>query len=90
MLDLKKATTRERDMVKPLVNAVEASAAIIEGVSGLAVDQGALTLDDSLRERDPIIDAGSSLEHFEQLVAAVRELRVIRGTRDLEEVNNAQ
>jgi hypothetical protein len=77
VLDLKRATTRDPDMVKPLMNAVEASAAIMQGVSGLTVDQGALTLDDSLRERDSIIDADSSLEHFEQLVAAVRELRVV-------------
>jgi len=94
MLDLKTATTREPDMVKPLVNAVEASAAIMEGISGPTVDQGALTLDDSLRERDSIIDADSSLEHFEPLVAAVRELtlikRTIRGTLDLKGVNDAQ
>jgi multidrug resistance protein MdtO len=70
-------TVREPDMVKPLVDAVETSAAILEGVCGPNVDQGALTVDESLRERDSIIDDDSSLEHFEQLVAAVRELRVV-------------
>ena len=58
-------TVRELDMVKPLVDAVEASAAILEGVCGPNVDQGALTVDESLRERDSIIDGDSSLEHFE-------------------------
>jgi hypothetical protein len=39
--------------------------------------QNAAAPQESLRERDSIIDGDSSLEHFEQLVAAVRELQVV-------------
>jgi multidrug resistance protein MdtO len=65
------------DMIKPVVDAVDASAAMIEGVSGSNVAQNALTVDDSPRERDSILDAGRSSEHFEPLLAAVRELQVV-------------
>jgi hypothetical protein len=65
------------DMIKPVVDAVDASAAMIEGVSGSNVAQNALMGDDSPRERDSILDAGRSSEHFEQLLAAVRELQVV-------------
>ncbi|MEA3148321.1 MAG: multidrug resistance protein MdtO, partial [Verrucomicrobiota bacterium] len=65
------------DMIKPVVDAVDASAAMIEGLSGSNVAQNALTVDDSHRESDSILDAGRSSEHFEQLLAAVRELQVV-------------
>jgi len=71
MLDLKTARTREPDVVNPLVDAVEASAAIMEGVSGPNVEQGALTVDESLRERDSIID-GDNLVSFSSQPNAVR------------------
>ena len=39
--------------------------------------QDALTVGDSPGERDSIVDAGRSFGHFEQLLAAVRELQVV-------------
>jgi multidrug resistance protein MdtO len=76
MPDLETAD-RGPDMIKPMVDAVEASAAMMEGVSGPNVAQDALTVDDSPRERDPIVDAGRGFGHFEQLLAAVRELQIV-------------
>jgi hypothetical protein len=64
-------------MIKAVVDAVEASAAMMEGVSGPNVAQGELAVGKSVRERDSKINVGSSLEPFEQLVAAVRELQVL-------------
>jgi hypothetical protein len=43
---------------------------MMKGVSGPNVG-------DSHRERDSIVDAGRSFGHFEQLLAAVRELQVV-------------
>jgi hypothetical protein len=65
------------EMMKSVVDAVEASAAMLEGASGPNVAQDTITLDDSPWERDSILDAGRSFERFEQLVAAVRELQVV-------------
>jgi len=70
-------TDRGPDMIKPVLDEVEASAAMMEGVSGPNVAQDALTVDDSRRERDSIFDVGRSFGHFEQLLAAVRELQVV-------------
>ena len=68
---------REPDMVKPLVDAVEASAAIVEGSSGPSITQGELMVGDFLGEGDSVSNAGDSAESFEQLVAAVKELQVV-------------
>ena len=46
----------------------------MKGVSGPNFAQDALTVGDSPRERDSIVDAGRS---FGQLLAAVRELQVV-------------
>ena len=59
---------------KASLDAVEASAAVMKGVSGPNFAQDALTIGDSPRERDSIVDAGRS---FGQLLAAVRELQVV-------------
>jgi multidrug resistance protein MdtO len=65
---------RAPEMVKPLVDAVEAGAAMIEGSSGPNIAQGELSVDD--RERDLVSDAGRRFDTFEQLTAAVKELQV--------------
>jgi multidrug resistance protein MdtO len=65
---------RAPEMVKPLVDAVEAGAAMIEGSSGSNIAQGELSVDD--RERDLVSDAGRRFDTFEQLTAAVKELQV--------------
>src|SRR5258707_191666 len=60
-------------MVKPLVDAVETSAAIIEGSSSPTT----LAVDDSVSERPLAGDAGSGSQSLEQLVAAVKELQSV-------------
>jgi multidrug resistance protein MdtO len=67
---------RGADMIKPVVDALEASADMVEGVSGPNVAQDALTVSDATQESFSIVDAGRSFGHFEQLLAAVRELQV--------------
>jgi hypothetical protein len=62
-------------MVKPLVDAVETSAAIIEGSSSPIVDQGTLPVDDSVSERPSAGDAGRGSQSLQQLGAAVKELQ---------------
>jgi hypothetical protein len=62
-------------MVKPLVDAVEASAALIEGSSGRNIAQNELLAGE--RERVSDSDAGRSSERFEELVGAVKELQVV-------------
>jgi hypothetical protein len=64
-------------MIKPVVDAVEASAAMMEGVSGPDVAHDSLTVDDFPRGRDSTVDAGRSFGQFEHLLAAVRELQVV-------------
>ena len=66
----------ETDMVKPLVAAVEASAAIVEGSSVPSITEGELTVGNFLDERDSVSNGGGS-ESFEQLVTAVKELQVV-------------
>jgi hypothetical protein len=66
--------SRAPDTVKPLVAAVEASAAIVEGSSGPSITEG--ELGDFLDERDSLSNGGGS-ESFEQLVAAVKELQAV-------------
>lgn len=65
-----------QDMIKPLVDAMAACAAMIEGVPGPKVAQNA-TVKVAPGERDSIVDAGRSFGRFEQLLAAVRELQVV-------------
>jgi multidrug resistance protein MdtO len=68
---------RETDMVGPLVDAVEASAAIVEGSSGPSITEGELTVGNFLGERGWVSNADRSSESFEQLVAAVKELQAV-------------
>jgi multidrug resistance protein MdtO len=68
---------REPDMVKPLVDAVEAGAAIIEGSSGPSTTQGGLSVGEFVGERDSLNNVYDSSESYEQLVAAVKELQVV-------------
>ena len=65
-----------QELVTPLVGAVEASAAIIEGSHPLQTPQDELTVDESLSERDAVSDADvrRRFQSFEQLAAAVKEL----------------
>jgi multidrug resistance protein MdtO len=65
---------RAQEMVTPLVGALEASAAKIEGSYPLQPAQDALTVDESLSEREAVSDAGQGFQSFEQLAGAVREL----------------
>jgi multidrug resistance protein MdtO len=62
-------------MVKPVVEAVETSAAIIEGSSSPTGAQGTLPVDDSVSERLSAGDAGRGSQSLEQPVAAVKELQ---------------
>ncbi len=68
------------DVVKPVANALEATAAMIENPSDPRIAQGSLTVDDSLGESGLTVDAGRSFECFEQLVGAVKELQVVVST----------
>jgi hypothetical protein len=65
------------DMVKPVVNAVEATAATIENPSDPSIAQSGLTVDDSLWESGLTVGAGPGFECFEQLVDAVKELQLL-------------
>ena len=66
-----------QELVTPLVGAVEASAAVIEGSHPLQTPQDELTVDESLSEREAVsdADAGGRFQSFEQLAAAVKELK---------------
>jgi len=66
---------RTQEIVKPLTDALEASAATIEGSLGPQTSGDALTLDESFSERDVVRDASRRWHSFEQLAVAVRELR---------------
>jgi multidrug resistance protein MdtO len=70
----RETASRAPEMVKPLIDAVEASAALIEGSSGRNIAQGELPVDQ--RERVSDSDAGRRSERFEELVGAVKELQV--------------
>ena len=65
---------RVQKVVTPLVGAVEASAAVIEGSYRLDTSQDALPVHESLSEGDAVADAGR-FQSFERLAAAVRELQ---------------
>lgn len=71
----REASSRVPEMVKPLVDAVEASAALIEGSSGRNIAQNELPVDEWERVSDS--DAGRSSERFEELAGAVKELQVV-------------
>ena len=73
MSDLRTAD-REQDMVKPLVDAMEASAAVVEGSSDPSITQGELMVGDFIGLGDSVSNADDSSE---QLVAAVKELQVV-------------
>jgi multidrug resistance protein MdtO len=66
----------ETDMVKPLVAAVKASAALVEGSSGPNLTARKLTLGNFVDESDSVSNGGGS-ESFERLVTAVKELQVV-------------
>jgi multidrug resistance protein MdtO len=67
---------RAPEIVTPLVDSVEVSAATIEGSYRLQTPQEALSLDESLSETEAVNDGGPRSQSFELLAAAVRELRV--------------
>jgi multidrug resistance protein MdtO len=71
---------RASEMVKPVAEAVETSAAMIEGSSVSNITQAELAIKNALLEKDSVSDAGRSQESFEQLVAAVKELQVVAGS----------
>jgi multidrug resistance protein MdtO len=62
-------------IVTPLVDAVETSAAVIDGSYRADTSQDALPVHESLSERDTATDAGRRFQSLEQLAAAVRELK---------------
>jgi multidrug resistance protein MdtO len=66
----------ETDMVKTVVAAVKASAALVEGSSGPSITARELTLGNFVDESDSVSNGGGS-ESFEQLVTAVKELQVV-------------
>jgi multidrug resistance protein MdtO len=70
----RETASRAPEMVKPLIDAVEASAALIEGSSGRDIAQAELPVDERARVSDG--DAGRRSERFEELVGAVKELQV--------------
>jgi hypothetical protein len=70
----RETTNRAQEMVTPVVDAVEASAAIIEGSYPLPAPQDVGTVDESLSRTGAVSDADRSFQSFEQLAAAVREL----------------
>ena len=67
---------RAEEIVRPLVDSVEASAAMIEGSYGTPASQKALSVDESLSETESLNDGGPRSQSFELLAAAVRELRL--------------
>jgi multidrug resistance protein MdtO len=64
-----------QEIMTPLVDTVEASAAMIEGSYYLEASQDVQTLDESLSQSETVRDTGRRPQSFEQLAAAVRELR---------------
>ena len=67
---------RAQEIVTPLVDSVEASAAIVEGSYRPQTSEDALTADESLSKTEAVNDGGPRSQSFELLAAAVRELRV--------------
>ena len=75
--DLETADRGLPELIRPLVDAMAASAAMMEGVPGPKVAQDASTVEGSPRKRNSLVDVGHSFGRFEQLRAAVRELLVV-------------
>ena len=69
--------SRAPEMVRPLTDALETSAAVIEGTSSPTVSQGALPTDSSVSETPSSGDAVRGSEALQQFAAAVKELQVI-------------
>jgi multidrug resistance protein MdtO len=67
---------RAQEIVTPLVDTVEVSAATIEGSYRLQTPHEALSLEESLLESEAVDDGRPRSQSFELLAAAVRELRV--------------
>ena len=70
----RETASRAPEMVKPIVEAVEASAVLIESSSGRNITPGELAVDE--RKRVSQSDVGRSSERFEELAGAVKELHV--------------
>jgi multidrug resistance protein MdtO len=73
----RETASRAPEMVKPLMDVVEASAGMIEGPSSSNIAQGESPIDASLGERDSVSDAGHRSKSFEHLAAAVKELQAV-------------
>lgn len=76
---------RGQEIVTPLVDTVELSAATIEGSYRLQTPQEAPSLDDSLLESEAVDDGRPGSQSFQLLASAVRELRVHSNTMPVEE-----
>jgi hypothetical protein len=70
----RETANRAQEILTPLVDTVEASAATIEGSYHLQAPQDALRVDESVSQTEAVSDGGRRFESFEQLAAAVREL----------------
>jgi multidrug resistance protein MdtO len=68
--------SRGPDMIGPIVEAVEVSAAIVEGSDDQEIIREELPLDTALQERGSLSGAGRTIESFQELVVAVKELQV--------------
>jgi Fusaric acid resistance protein family len=64
-----------QEIVTPLVDTVEASAAMIEGSYHLQDSQDVQPVDESLSQSETVSDTGRRSQSFEQLATTVRELQ---------------
>jgi multidrug resistance protein MdtO len=71
----RETANRAQEIVTPLVDTVEASAAMIEGSYHLPAPQDVRTVDESLSQRETVSGTGRRSQSFEQIMAAVKELR---------------
>jgi hypothetical protein len=74
--------SRGTDTIKAIIEAVEASAAIIQRSDGQKIVQEEVPLDTALQEGDSLSVAGGTFESFRELVAAVKELQVVVSRRE--------
>jgi multidrug resistance protein MdtO len=70
----RETANRAQEIVTPLVDTVEASAAIIEGSYHPPVPQDVRTVDESPPQRETVSGTSRLSQSFEQLAATVREL----------------
>jgi multidrug resistance protein MdtO len=70
----RETANRAHEIVTPIVDTVETSAAMIEGSHDLQAPQDAQRAAESLSQREVASDAGRSFQTFEQLAAAATEL----------------